>query len=113
LIAYRILVDSHLSDCAAILLQKNGGVLWPKTPSSKPESTNPQKNKAMAMIAEYGLAEMALTASDAFHIMMTGAAKEKALPFELEIHNALTAETLEKAKHDEELHKARNLDDLF
>ena len=66
------------------------------------------KNEAVAVLAEMGL-----TASDAFRIMMTRVAKEKALPFELKIPNALTAETLEKADRGEDLHEAKDAADLF
>ncbi len=66
------------------------------------------KIEAMAVLADLGL-----TASDAFRIMMTRVAKEKALPFALKIPNQLTAETLDKADRGVDLHEAKDAVDLF
>jgi len=44
---------------------------------------------------------------------LTKIAKEKALPSEMHIPNALTAKTLAKSERGEELHHTRDADDLF
>lgn len=46
-------------------------------------------------------------------IALTKIAKEKALPFEMRVPNALTAETLAKSERGEDLHHAKDADDLF
>ena len=58
------------------------------------------------------LEEMGLTVSDATRILLTRIAKEKRFPLEL-IPNALTAETLNKSERREDVHKAKDADDLF
>ncbi|MHB8167549.1 MAG: type II toxin-antitoxin system RelB/DinJ family antitoxin, partial [Sulfuricella sp.] len=40
-------------------------------------------------------------------------AKDKALPFEMRIPNKLTAETLAKSERDEDIHHAKDANDLF
>lgn len=59
------------------------------------------------------LANMGLKPSDAIRILMTKVAQEKALPFDLKMPNALTAETLKKADSGEDLHTAKDAKDLF
>lgn len=59
------------------------------------------------------LAEMGLTVSDVVRIALTKIAKEKALPFDMRVPNALTVETLEKSDKGEDLHQAKDADDLF
>lgn len=59
------------------------------------------------------LADMGLTVSDAVRILLTKVAKEKALPFEMQTPNALTAETLRKSERGEDVHAAKDADDLF
>ena len=59
------------------------------------------------------LAEMGLTVSDVVRIALTKIAKEKALPFEMQVPNKLTAETLAKSERGEDLHYAKNAEDLF
>jgi len=66
------------------------------------------KNEAAAVLAEMGL-----TVSDAVRILLTKVAKEKALPFEMQTPNALTAETLRKSERGEDVHTAKDADDLF
>lgn len=58
------------------------------------------------------LADMGLTVSDAVRILLTRTAKEKALPFDL-VPNKLTADTLRKSERGEDLHTAKDADDLF
>lgn len=59
------------------------------------------------------LAEMGLTISDVIRIALTKVAKEKALPFDMRVPNALTADTLEKSDRGEEVYHAKDADDLF
>ena len=66
------------------------------------------KEQASAVLADWGL-----TASDAFRIMMTRIAVDKCLPFGTEEPNKLTRETMAKVLRGEDLHKAKDLDDLL
>lgn len=66
------------------------------------------KNEAAAVLADMGL-----TVSDVVRIALTKIAKEKALPFEMRLPNALTAKTLTKSERGEDVHSARDADDLF
>jgi len=59
------------------------------------------------------LADMGLTVSDVVRIALTKIAKEKALPFDMRVPNALTAETLAKSERGEDVHRAKDVDDLF
>jgi len=59
------------------------------------------------------LADMGLTVSDVVRIVLTKVAKEKALPFEMRAPNKLTAETLVKSERGEDIHHAKDADDLF
>ncbi|SFK10475.1 DNA-damage-inducible protein J [Desulfomicrobium apsheronum] len=59
------------------------------------------------------LAGMGLTVSDVVRIALTKIAKEKALPFDMRVPNALTAETLTKSERGEDVHSAKDADDLF
>jgi DNA-damage-inducible protein J len=66
------------------------------------------KNEAAAVLASMGL-----TVSDVVRIVLAKIAKEKALPFEMRIPNKLTAETLAKSERGEDVHHAKDADDLF
>ena len=59
------------------------------------------------------LAEMGLTVSDVVRIVLTKVAKDKALPFEMRVPNKLTAETLAKSERGEDIHQAKDANDLF
>ena len=59
------------------------------------------------------LADMGLTVSDVVRIALTKIAKDKALPFDMRVPNALTAETLAKSERGEDVHRAKDADDLF
>ncbi len=59
------------------------------------------------------LAEMGLTVSDVVRIVLTKVAKEKALPFEMRIPNKVTAATLQKSERGEDIHHAKDANDLF
>jgi len=66
------------------------------------------KNEAAAVLADMGL-----TVSDVVRIVLTKVAKEKALPFEMRAPNQLTADTLTKSERGEDLHQAKDAEDLF
>jgi DNA-damage-inducible protein J len=66
------------------------------------------KNEAAAVLAEMGL-----TVSDVVRIALTKIAKEKALPFEMQVPNKLTIETLAKSERGEGVHYAKDAEDLF
>ena len=66
------------------------------------------KNAAAAVLADMGL-----TVSDVVRIVLTRVAKEKALPFEMGVPNKLTTETLAKSERGEDVHHAKDADDLF
>lgn len=59
------------------------------------------------------LADMGLTVSDVVRIVLTKVAKEKALPFEMRVPSKLTAETLAKSERGEDIHHAKDANDLF
>ena len=59
------------------------------------------------------LADMGLTVSDVVRIVLTKVAKDKALPFEMRVPNKLTAQTLAKSELGEEVHHAKDENDLF
>ncbi|MCX8519028.1 MAG: type II toxin-antitoxin system RelB/DinJ family antitoxin [Methylophilaceae bacterium] len=66
------------------------------------------KNEATAVLADMGL-----TVSDVVRIALTKIAKEKALPFEMRVPSKLTEETLAKSERGEDIHHAKDADDLF
>ncbi|MCM2479053.1 type II toxin-antitoxin system RelB/DinJ family antitoxin [Serpentinimonas maccroryi] len=66
------------------------------------------KNEAAAVLAGMGL-----TVSDVVRIALTKIAKEKALPFEMRVPNALTAQTLAQSDRGEDVHRAKDADELF
>ncbi len=59
------------------------------------------------------LAEMGLPMSDAVRMMLRRVAHEKALPFDVRVPNRLTSKTLRRSARGEDLHEARDVDDLF
>jgi len=58
------------------------------------------------------LANMGLTVSDACRMTLTRIARERRLPFDHE-PNELTLKTLEQIERGEDLHHAKDVDDLF
>ena len=58
------------------------------------------------------LADMGLTVSDLMRIVLTKVAVDRALPFEL-TPNKLTADTLRSSERGEDVHQAKDEDDLF
>lgn len=65
------------------------------------------KKEATAVLASIGL-----TASDAFRMMMTRIAREKALPFEPLVPNEETIEAMREARR-EKLPRFRTVEDLM
>jgi len=65
------------------------------------------KGRASAVLADLGL-----TVSDVVRITLTRVANDGVLPFEL-APNRLTIETLAKSERGEDLHKAKDAEDLF
>lgn len=59
------------------------------------------------------LATMGLTVSDAFRLMLTRVAQEKALPFEPLIPNAETIKAMKQARSGKGLDKFKTVDDLM
>ena len=59
------------------------------------------------------LADMGLTVSDVVRIVLTKVAKDKALPFDMGVPNKLTAQTLVKSERGEDVHLAKDINDLF
>ncbi len=66
------------------------------------------KNEAAAVLADMGL-----TVSDIVRIALTKIAKEKTLPFEMRHPNSLTAATMTKSERGEDVHHAKDANDLF
>jgi DNA-damage-inducible protein J len=65
------------------------------------------KEQATAVLQDLGL-----SVSDLMRITLTRVAKDRAIPFELK-PNKLTRETLRKSARGEEVHRAKDADDLF
>jgi len=59
------------------------------------------------------LAAMGLSVSDYIRMALVRVARDKAVPFAVEVPNAVTAETLRKSERGEELNRAGDADDLF
>ena len=59
------------------------------------------------------LATMGLTVSDAFRIMLTRVAREKALPFEPLVPNAETIKAMKQARSSKGLVKIKSVNDLM
>lgn len=66
------------------------------------------KNEAAAVLADMGL-----TVSDVVRIALTKIAREKVLPFEMHVPNVLTEKTLAKSERGEDVHHAKDAEDLF
>ena len=70
-------------------------------------------NEELKNEASKVLAGMGLTVSDVVRIALTKIAKEKALPFDMSVPNKLTADTLSKSAHGQDVFRAKDADDLF
>ncbi len=71
-------------------------------------ATPPAMTEAVNVLAPLGL-----TVSDACRLLLTRIAHDKCLPFDDEIPNALTQQTMDLVDPGEDLHKAKDPDDLF
>lgn len=63
--------------------------------------------------ATKALEAMGLSISDYIRMALVRVARDKAVPFPVKVPNALTAETLRKSERGEEIHSAKDADDLF
>ena len=63
--------------------------------------------------AAAALAAMGLSISDFIRMALVRVARDKAIPFPVKVPNALTIETLRKSERGEDLHSAKDADDLF
>ena len=63
--------------------------------------------------AAEALAEMGLSISDYIRMALVRVARDKAVPFPVKVPNALTAETMRKGERGEDVHRAKDADDLF
>ncbi|MBC5798839.1 MAG: type II toxin-antitoxin system RelB/DinJ family antitoxin [Candidatus Eremiobacteraeota bacterium] len=63
--------------------------------------------------AAKALAAMGLSVSDYIRIALVRVARDKAVPFEVRVPNARTAETLRKSARGEDVHTATDAEDLF
>jgi len=108
------LCTSYISctSCVSTELQSKliltGGQIMAATAFVRARIDETLKNEAAAVLADMGL-----TVSDVVRIALTKIAKEKALPFEMRVPNTLTAETLGKSNRGEDVHHAKDADDLF
>jgi len=63
--------------------------------------------------ASDALAAMGLSISDYIRMALIRVARDQAVPFPVKVPNALTAETLRKSERGEDVHTAKDADDLF
>jgi len=59
------------------------------------------------------LAPLGLTVSDLVRITLTRVVEDKAVPFDIEVPNELTAETLARSERGEDLHHFDSAEALF
>lgn len=59
------------------------------------------------------LEAMGLSVSDYIRMALVRVARDKAVPFAVEVPNAVTADTLRASERGEQLNEARDADDLF
>lgn len=72
-----------------------------------------QIDEAIKSEAEKVLSNEGLTISDFVRIVLYKVAKEKKFPFGAEVPNELTAQTLAKSVRNEDVHQAKDAEDLF
>lgn len=63
--------------------------------------------------AAAALEAMGLSLSDAIRLLLVRVAADQELPFPVKVPNALTAKTLRKSARGEDVHTAKDADDLF
>lgn len=63
--------------------------------------------------ATKALAEMGLSVSDYIRMALVRVARDKAIPFPVKVPNAATVEAIEKTARGEDVHQAKDAEDLF
>lgn len=63
--------------------------------------------------ATKALAAMGLSISDYIRMALVRVARDKAIPFAMKVPNAETAASMEKTARGEDVHQAKDADDLF
>jgi DNA-damage-inducible protein J len=63
--------------------------------------------------AAEALAEMGLSISDYIRMALVRVARDRAVPFPVKVPNVLTVETMRKSERGEDMHRAKDADDLF
>ncbi len=63
--------------------------------------------------AENVLKQLGLSSSEAVRMFYRQIELNQGIPFDVKIPNKLTAETLEKSERGEDVHQAKDADDLF
>lgn len=63
--------------------------------------------------ATKALAEMGLSVSDYIRMALVRVARDKAIPFPVKVPTAETIAAMEKTARGEDVHKAKDADDLF
>jgi DNA-damage-inducible protein J len=63
--------------------------------------------------ATKALAEMGLSVSDYIRMALVRVAHDKAIPFPMKVPNAATVGSMEKTARGEDVHKAKDAEDLF
>lgn len=63
--------------------------------------------------ATKALAEMGLSVSDYIRMALVRVARDKAIPFPVKVPNAKMVEAMEKTTRNEDVHRAKDADDLF
>lgn len=63
--------------------------------------------------AEHILDSIGISSSEAIRLFYKQIELHNGIPFDVRIPNKLTTETLHKSEHGEEVHQARDADDLF
>jgi DNA-damage-inducible protein J len=63
--------------------------------------------------ATRALAEMGLSVSDYIRMALVRVARDKAIPFPVKVPNAATVDSMEKTARGEDVHVAKDAEDLF
>lgn len=64
-------------------------------------------------MATQALAEMGLSISDYIRMALVRVARDKAVPFPVKVPNAVTVEAMRKSDLGEDVHRAKDADDMF
>lgn len=63
--------------------------------------------------ATQALQEMGLSISDYIRMALVRVARDKAVPFPVKVPNSVTADTIRKSERGEDVHSAKDADELF